>query len=322
MESAGPKGLDGLLLLPKAPGKHPLVLMLHTHSDFHMWMSEQSPKEELPAADWFASRGWAVAIADPRGVGRSGGKWLTVKDCEQPSVDELGRHSAEDLEALFEGVRDNAEVDSTTVIVAADYMGAMGGLWWAAQAPKGLKAVLAFNLGPWMAGLSHCTERGIAAAYGAVAAQIKVPSLWVASEKGGILKGVEIREIHAAYTAGGGEAVLQFVPAPKDGEVETLGTKKENWSPVAEAFLAKQHLPATVLTPVPTVREAHLLGIFTPEADDALAQYFDGPPSKAFAVGDAGHYGWAIGRHDLKSAESLALDRCRHMTCHLVSVAE
>jgi hypothetical protein len=97
--------IAGTLTIPAGTGPRPAVLIIHG--------SGPTDRNWGPYADFFLSRGFAVAAWDKRGVGQSGGDW------KSSSFEDL----AGDALAVFARVRQDRRIDSSRV-----------GLWGISQA--------------------------------------------------------------------------------------------------------------------------------------------------------------------------------------------
>lgn len=323
---AGTTGLEGMMVTPSTPGKHPLVVMLmgpHLPEDWPG--NHQSVKKLLPEAYWFASRGYAVAVASPRGWGQSDGKWFSIgfAKCTEDNVEQMLAYSGEEWLALYASVRDLPEVDATRVLSVGEFVGGTAGLWVAAHAPQvsGLKAVIAFGLSPYTP-VSKCKDGFVVPAYGALGSQVKIPSLWIGRTDDERFPRKELTQAHDRFVAAGGNATLSMFEPAKYGAVRLFGTDAEKTMPAVEAFLRSRNLPADVVEPMPKLPEMHLPAGYDQLAEDAFQDYLRAGPSKAFALGQGGHWGWSSGAVDVKSASDRALDLCRQMSCRVVATGD
>lgn len=312
MEGAG-EGLKGLMLVPPEPGPHPLVVMLHTFA-FYGAFTNSSPTEMIRMAEWFASRGYAVAIVNTRGFSKHSGQTLHVHSCTPDTIAQLGQDAAREPLTVIQSLRGNASVDLSNILLVGEGMGGTGELWLTAQQVPGVKGVVLFNPGPWMAGTPHCVERGFLAAFTALGAHTKVPGLWFAPQKGGILKESEIEQVETAFRAGGGDAELHTL-----AKGEPINQGNPAWSKDAEAFLARLNLPYAVQTPVP---QPELPEDYDAKTRAAFETYIEGPPSKAFAADEQGHWGYSVGWDDAQEAKQSAVNICHAAGCRVIAAED
>jgi hypothetical protein len=259
MAEAGPAGLDGLLVVPRARTKRPLLLFLDGSHFAHL--GQVRPDAFLPEALWFAREGWAVAIILRRGVGLSGGEEsghkLHKMTCSEATFEWLQKTNAEDLRAAYTYLASQPDIDATRTVAAGNFFAGSAAMWLADGSnapPSGLKAVINFD-GGWatlpdwaLKGKVHAIPDVIIPSFAKLGASTKTPMLWLYSDKEAAFgERFGLRSAHAAYqafTAAGGVAEMHVLPNERNGDELLFGENVSEWAPIVEHFLEKLNLPA------------------------------------------------------------------------------
>src|ERR1700761_3294427 len=180
--------LQARLCLPNSTLPATLVLINHgtpptDHSKVRLGRCEQE------AAQWFLSRGYAVAFLLRRGYGESGGDWaegVGVSPCRQPDYIRAGLETAVDINAAVNFLTDQPDVKPSGVIIVGHSAGGWGALAYAsASHPK----VAAFVV---MAGgrgghrdrraFNNCRPDLLAEAAAHYGKTARTPMLWIYTE--------------------------------------------------------------------------------------------------------------------------------------------
>jgi dienelactone hydrolase len=319
MAAAGPTGLQGMLLMPSTPDKHPLVLMTHATLKFASENREMGPGGLQPEALWFARRGWAVAIIMRRGYGASGGRWDEYHfRCGEADLEAWGDWDASDLRAAYEYLAVRPDIDSSRVIAVGDSSGGVAVVSFGLHAPPGLKAVISFSgLWPTILMSPGACKNHTASSFGRLDQDTHVPMQWIYAKNDHLMKPKAVVKVHDAFIAAGGSAELATVERSVDDGQSIFGDSPELWGPIVEQFLAAHDLPSTPLYPDPasTDNRLKLPAGFSDAAQKAFSRFQTLGPHKAFAIGPIGEWAYSSGKLTLKLAEQDALGRCRSGQC-------
>ena len=307
-------GLDGWLVLPNAPGKHPLAVIGLTELIVPEHANEVGPGRMLPEAEWFVRRGWAVGIFLRRGYGRSGKfPHIGIIKCGTQDMEEYSDFETKDLRVALSYFSSQPEVDGTRVIAAENSDVWADSVWLADGAPASVKGVL--NFGPHgMFDMTlyrdKCLRGSILPALRRLGATSHVPMLWVYGKVKA--SGQEsTKECLDAYVGAGGSAEFDAVKSyDAENAAYLFNMDETEWGPLAEAFLAKQGLPSQAIYAAPEIPDVKLPKGSSDEAQKAFASYLRRGPNKAFALGANGAWSYRYGRLSLKIAEKEVLENC------------
>jgi dienelactone hydrolase len=328
--SAGPAGLDALLVYVDLPGKHPLVVLTHGSARNKQDHALVSPWQQLPQALWFARRGWVALVVVRRGYGTSGGDQDGnhgghCGNRTTPDYEAAGTYAAEDLRTAIDYSRSLPQVDDTRIVAAGISTGGFTTVALTVNPPRGLVAGINFAGGRGSQG-DHdvCDPGDLISAYRAYGKRSRVPMLWIYSENDKFFWPELAQKFDAAFRSGGGQD--QFVLAPPDGEDgHHLFSHIEAWSPTVDAFLSAQNL-APLAELLPEVQPPNIPpppGL-SEDGVAAFRKYLILGPHKAFAVSGSS-FGFSTGRMTVGEAREKAVDSCKHSeksreACKVVSV--
>ena len=314
MAEAGPRGLETLFVRPAAPGKYPLAIISHGSPRKASDKSGMTPNAYYPTALEFARRGFAVAVVMRRGYGGSGGNDVErTHSCADPDYVTSGRNSAQDIRAAIKALSVRADVDATRILAVGQSAGGFATVALTADPPPGLVAAISFAGGRGSKGdFEVCNEARLAAAFQGFGKTSRVPMLWIYTANDRYFAPSLADKLHAAFTGAGGRA--EFIRAPafgKDGHQLFSGGIRL-WTPMVDAFLAKQRLALSAATmdlpPLPDLQPPPQL---SSRGREAFGNYLRAGTHKAFAVSSDGHFGWRTGRRTVKEAIDDALKSCQ-----------
>jgi dienelactone hydrolase len=323
MSAAGPKGLEGVLVRPRGPGRYPLALINHGSPRVAEDRAGMTPLQMLPVAQEFARRGWAAAIVMRRGYGGSGGNFVEGSGpCNNPDYVASGTTSAADLRAAIASLSQRPDVDSSRIVSAGISAGGLATVALTADPPSGLVAALNFAGGRGsLEADTVCSPERLVDAYAAFGKRSRLPMLWVYAENDHFFSPALARRFNAVFTGAGGRTTFVMEPPfGADGHLLFSGPGIPRWTPLVDAFLKSQNLvfrstllpPAGVdLQPPPQLNAT---------GRKAFADYLASAPHKAFAVAPDGHFGWKTGRRTVEEARSGALENCKSTPCRVVVV--
>ena len=313
--TAGPRGLEALLVRPNDPGRYPLALISHGSPRSAAERLQMTPWAMLPQAVEFARRGWAAVVVLRRGYGGSDGGWAEdYGPCTDPNYVAAGNAGAADLKAAISFLGGRPDIDISRMIAVGVSAGGFATVALTADPPPRLAAAISFAGGR---GSPHngenCREDRLIDAFRLWGQRSRVPMLWVYAENDRYFGPKLAQELKEAFTSG--EANVEFIAAPPFG---TEGHKLFSpagisaWSGDVDAFLQRQHLVlrTTLLPPLPRPALDPPAGLSV-NGRTAFDAYLVSAPHKAFAISRHGHFGWQSGMRTIEAAKAGALQYCR-----------
>ncbi|MHB1219749.1 MAG: alpha/beta hydrolase family protein [Alphaproteobacteria bacterium] len=308
--------LESLIVRPPGDGPFPLAVIAHGAPRDVAQRGRFAVSSLGPQADEMARRGWAVAVVLRRGYGTSTGNVAEgAGPCGRPNYVAAGREGAKDLRAIVESLRAQPFVDASRILIVGVSAGGFAALATAADPPDGLRAVISFagGRGSPSPGVV-CEDYALVRAFGAFGETARVPTLWVYAENDSYFSPGLAHRFHDAFTAGGGQAEL-IVVGPFGDDGHTLFSRRGTaiWRPLVDDFLRKAGLP-TWDAPPADGSQAELTPpreLASDAGRKAWRDFLGGAPSKAFAVGPGGAWGWRAGRNSLDDARQQALENCQ-----------
>lgn len=308
--------LESLIVRPPGDGPFPLAVIAHGAPRDVAQRGRFAVSSLGPQADEMARRGWVVAVVLRRGYGTSTGNVAeSAGPCGRPNYVAAGREGAKDLRAAIESLRAQPFVDASRILIVGVSAGGFAALATAADPPAGLRAVISFagGRGSPAPGVV-CEDHALVRAFGAFGETARVPTLWVYAENDSYFSPGLAHRFHDAFTAAGGRAEL-IVVGPFGDDGHTLFSRRGTaiWRPLVDDFLRKVGLP-TWDAPPADPQQAELAPPRELSSDagrKAWTDFLAGAPSKAFAVGAGGAWGWRAGRNSLDDARRQALESCQ-----------
>ena len=233
------------LFRPPGAGPFPLVVINHGSTQNAMQRAAYRLPEYPALAQWFVTRGYAVAVPQRPGHGESGGLYYEDQGgCTNADYRRAGYGAASSIAAVIDYLTRQPFVRKTGVIVTGQSAGAWGGIALAARNVREVKAVIAFAPGrggriDGEAGKTCAPERLIAAAreFGEKA---RIPTLWIYAENDGYFPPALSRKVAEAFRLSGGKAEVHILPPfGTDGhELIRAPEAVPIWAPLVERFLA------------------------------------------------------------------------------------
>jgi dienelactone hydrolase len=240
--------LHARLCLPSLKDPATLVLLNHGSPPD----ASDRPKIKLgrcdqEAAQWFLSRGYAVAFVLRRGYGETGGEWAENQfGCGHPDFVHAGLETAIDMDAAVDFLTRLPEVKPGDAIVVGQSAGGWGAIAYAsAPHPK----VAAFVV---MAGgrgghrdnrpRNNCRPDLLADAAGYFGKTARTPMLWIYTENDSYFAPPIARAMYRAFTSAGGVAEFEQ-PGPYDSDGHRLffGPGGSSvWGPLVDRYLAQR----------------------------------------------------------------------------------
>jgi dienelactone hydrolase len=327
MEAAGPLGLEGLLVKPAGPGRHPLMLVNHGSPRETEDRSQLTPQQWLPQLEAFARRGWTAVAVMRRGYGNSQGAWAEgFGSCGSPDYLSAASAGAQDLRAAITVLAKRPDVDASRIVSIGASAGGYATIALTDDPPPGLVAAISFAGARGSLASDHvCDPDALVAAFSALGRRSRLPMLWVFAQNDHYFTLPLAQRLRQAFVASGGN--VEFVVTPpfgKDGHDLFSQGGMPIWQPIVDEFLDRHGLKLMAEplpeTPPPSLDPPPQLG---PKGRDAFRRYLAAPPHKAFAVAPDGAYGWRSGRRDGEEARLAAMANCGDrdtVACRVVSV--
>ncbi len=217
------------------------------------------------------------------------------------------------------------DIDGTRVLAVGQSTGGFATVALTADPPPGLIAAINFAGGRGSkANFVVCNEDQLIDAFRTFGKTSRVPMLWVYTANDRYFAPPVADKLYAAFSASGGQAEYIHAPAfGKDGH-QLFSGGISYWTPIVNAFLAKQNLvlrPAPMdLPPLPAVTPPPQLS--SRGRETFFEKYVRGGRHRAFAVSSDGHFGWQAGKRNIEEAKSGALKFCRGVAkeCRIVFI--
>jgi len=245
--------LHARLCLPSSPLPATLVLINHGTAP----LASDRPKMRLgrcdqEAAQWFLSRGYAVAFVLRRGYGETGGAWAEDPfGCARPDFVHSGLETAIDIDAAVDFVTRLPEVKPVDAIIVGQSAGGWGAIAYASvQHPKvAAFVVMAGGRGGHRDNRPHnnCRPDLLADAAGHFGKTARTPMLWIYTENDSYFAPPIARAMYRAFTSAGGVAEFeQLGPYGTDGHRLFFGPGGSAvWGPLLDRYLAERHTDDT-----------------------------------------------------------------------------
>jgi dienelactone hydrolase len=242
--------LHARLCLPAS--EYPATLVLINHGSPPV--PSDRPKIKLgrcdqEAAQWFLSRGYAVAFVLRRGYGETGGDWAEGQfGCQHPDYVRAGIETAIDMDATVDFLTRQPEVKPSGVVVVGQSAGGWGAIAYVSAAHPKVAAfvVMAGGRGGHRDNKPHnnCRPDVLADAAGHFGKTARMPMLWIYTENDSYFAPAIARAMYHSFTSAGGVADLEQPGAySTDGHRLFFGPGGSAvWGPLVERYLAQQHV--------------------------------------------------------------------------------
>lgn len=325
--TAGPRGLEALLVRPADGRRYPLALMTHGSPRDGGMRRRMTPGRYQIQATELARRGFAVLIVMRRAYGLSDGDYAEgAPRCGPGEYLKSANESARDLRAAIDAMRTRADIATEGMIAVGQSAGGLAAVALAADAPPGLAAVLNFAGGRGSRGDNRvCGEDALVEAFGTLGQTARVPMLWVYAENDKYFWPELAKRFHDAFQASGGRA--KFVAAPafgRDGHSLFTASGASIWVPLIDAFLRDENLGLRTPLPPPSTDALPPPPHFSARGSgrEAFKQYLLAGEHKAFALSKSGRFGWRTGMRTEGEARSAALEACERSgdSCSIYAV--
>ena len=228
------------------PGKGPFPLVTINHGVPRDESTENLRKTKLrfyQAAQWFAKRGFVVAVALRQGFGDSEGEFSEQSGpCEDRDYLAEGRATAADMLGIVTFMQSQTFVDAMRVIIVGQSGGGLGALTVATKPPPGVLGVISFAgaRGSKEPGMVCCEDRLIVAMT-TLGTQNQLPGIWLFSENDQYFGPHLADRLYSAYSNASTPEVgfVRLPPFGSDGHRTLYAVAPMTWSSHLEAFLEK-----------------------------------------------------------------------------------
>jgi dienelactone hydrolase len=311
---------------PDGPGPFPLAIVNHGASPNGRPEAMQRYRLTF-AADYFLSRGYAVALPMMRGFAGSPGPAVR-RGCD---VAALGLLNGRDIAGVIEALVERPEIDANRIVVSGQSMGGWNTLAFGLVGHAGVKGLVNFSGGVREGDCAKQDASLIAAA--ATLGRSPLPSIWFYGDNDKLFPRATWQAMYDHYTRAGGRAELVAYGAFMDDAHQMLSHPESLpiWAPRLDSFLARVGLPSEerfpaylpIPIPAPTHYAAFDDAAAVPYLNDAgrnnYRQFLTRRFLRAFVVTPKGDAVASDGGFD---AIARALELCRRRTsdCQLYAV--
>lgn len=240
----GNRGMYTLVMRPPGEDARTLVIINHGSPAKSTERPGMKPGYRT-AAEWFLRRGNVVALPMRRGYGETGGNWAEeYGSCNSPDFVRGGLESAKDINAALTYLMTQPFVDPSRAIVVGQSAGGWASVALASLNPPKVAAIVDFagGRGGYAGGRpnSNCSPERLIEAAGKFGKTARVPMLWIFTQNDLFFAPSISRPMFDAFTAAGGKAEYQLLPAfGRDGH-SLFGASQGPaiWAPLVTRFLA------------------------------------------------------------------------------------
>ncbi|PRC94868.1 Alpha/beta hydrolase family [Solimicrobium silvestre] len=239
-----PVMLQVTVFTPNGPGPFPLAILNHGASG-DTPPASQPRNRTTYAADYFLSRGYAVALPMMRGYAGSGGK-VEVNWCDFLS---MGLRNARDVRAVVSYMEKQPNIDANRVVMAGQSFGGWNTLAFGALQYPNVKGLINFSGG--LVASNCATDLKLSQAVSYFGEHSRVPSLWFYGDNDKLFPVETWRKMLERYTKNGGNAELVAYGKFMENSHLMLSFPESFpiWVPKLDAFLAKIGLPNQLVYP-------------------------------------------------------------------------
>jgi len=235
-----------LVFRPRGAGPFPLAVINHGSTQ-DADSRTGAPMQEFQAlTSWFVRHGYAVAIPERPGHGRTGGPYLEDQgDCEQADYRRSGLATAASIEVAIAYMTAQPFVRRRDVIVVGQSAGGWGALALASRNPPSVKAVINFAGGrggrSYGRSNNNCAPDRLIAALRDFGRTERIPTLWIYTENDSYFPPDLSRSMAEEFGLAGGSVEYHLLPA-FGSEGHVLAESRDTapiWGATLEAFLAR-----------------------------------------------------------------------------------
>jgi len=314
---------------PDGPGPFPLVVFNHGRAPTEKRATQGRAHPEA-FARYFVDRGFVVLV--PTRVGY----WETydvfdpedTNNCFDLRPEAMARATSDEVLATVAYARTLAYVDTRRWIVAGVSVGGLATIATVGRRPEGLVAGLNFSGGaggnPVNRPGRSCGVDRIAALYARSAHDGDAPIEWFYWANDQYWGESAPRAWFAAWRKAGGRGEFNAFPAKGEDGHAGVGIDMDHWVPVVDRFVADLGFPKPAVATRPpasgyaAVGDVERVPVRGVAAREAYRKFLAATAPRAFAIGDDGGFGYAIG--DYVIARALGFCRRGGQHCRLYAV--
>ena len=241
-DSKRPCVLQVTVYTPEGKGPFPLAVMNHGAQG----IPKLNPRYKFSlAAQYFLSRGYAVALPMMRGFAGSGGFPDTGCNLEQTGID-----NAKDILAVINYMSTQPYIDGNKVVVAGLSFGGWNTLAVGIFDDPRIKGLVNFSGGVRVSGCGDQDSMlSLAAAH--YGAQTTTPSIWFYGDNDKLFSKRVWKDMYDSYTEEGGPAELVDYSKFMDNAHNLFGYTDgfQVWIPKLDTFLTRAGLPGKLIYP-------------------------------------------------------------------------
>jgi dienelactone hydrolase len=231
---------------PQGNGPFPLAVINHGSTQNELQRGALGKPEYAVLTEWLVARGYAVAVPQRPGHGRTGGPYYEDQGgCANADYRKSGMNAAAAIMAAIDYMRVQKFIQKTGVVALGQSAGGWGTVALASQPLPSLKAVVAFSAGrggriDGVAG-SNCAPQRLLDAAHQFGEKSHAPTLWLYAANDSYFPPELSRKIVEAYRMGGGHAEYQILPAVGADGHEFIQDRSAValWGPLVEKFLKR-----------------------------------------------------------------------------------
>jgi dienelactone hydrolase len=323
--SAGPRGLEAMLVRPSGTRRYPLALLSHGAPRDAGMRAGMTPNGLYSQATEFARRGFAALVVMRRGYGTSGGAYAeNTGPCDRRNYVEAAKASTSDLRAAIDAMKSRTDVTTQGMIAVGVSAGGLASVALTADPPPGLAAAISFAGGRGSrADDDVCDEDALVRGFRVFGKTSRTPMLWVYAQNDKFFGPGLAHRLHAEFSAAGGRA--EFIDAPSfgsDGHSLFSAAGASIWIPIVDRFLREQNLATRDLIAAPAGAAMPPPPGLGRKGRDGFAAYLLSGPHKAFAASANGGFAYRAGLRSASEAQQAALAECTKYApdCALVAV--
>jgi dienelactone hydrolase len=297
---------------PAGDGPHPLVVLSHGRA-VAAKRAQQGRQRYEAQARYLVSKGFVVIVPTRMGYGATYGDFDPEASggCNVMRLEPMALAASDQVLAAVAHARSLPFVDASRWVAMGASVGGLATVAVAARNPPGLMAAINFAGGtggdPDTRPGKPCLPVNIERHWGSLAAQTRLPMLWLYWENDRYWGAENPRRWAKAWEQGGGTLQFhQLPPAGTDGH-SGMGIDMDSWVPLVEAYLAQAGFTRAglVARPPPSgfaaVADADQVPTTRANRDTLYKRFLAAKPPRAFALGPNGAAGyasgdWALGR--------------------------
>ncbi|MBH1963047.1 MAG: dipeptidyl aminopeptidase [Comamonadaceae bacterium] len=250
--NGGPVEVTAHLYKPQGDGPFPLVIFSHGRAVNQADRARLSQPILVGHANYWLKQGVAVVAPVRPGYGETGGidrensfaRWNGTTCNSNPDYTDISGQSRETIRATHEWAQQQPWVRKDRILLEGQSAGGLATMAAGALNLSGVVGLVNFAGGsggnPERSPGRSCRPENLTKTYGALGAQVKVPSLWLYAEND-LYWGAEAPRLwHAAFQAGGSDSLLVLTPplAAEDGH-RLLARGARMWSGPLNTFVQK-----------------------------------------------------------------------------------